>query len=112
YLILPDNVGHGRSSKPSDGLRARFPRYAYEDMVTAQYRLLTDGLHVNHLLLVMGTSMGCMHSWLWAERYPDVMAGVVPLACFPTQLAGRHRAGRQLVIAHIRTDRAWKSCET
>src|SRR5256885_13869079 len=78
-----------RSSKPSDGLRARFPRYAYEDMVTAQYRLVTDGLHVNHLLLVMGTSMGCMHSWLWAERYPDVMDGVVPLACFPTQIAGR-----------------------
>src|SRR4029077_13056311 len=67
YLILPDNIGHGGSSKPSDGLRARFPHYAYEDMVAAQYRLVTDGLHVDHLLLVMGTSMGCMHSWLWAE---------------------------------------------
>ena len=108
YLILPDNVGHGRSSKPSDGLRARFPRYAYEDMVTAQYRLLTDGLHVNHLLLVMGTSMGCMHSWLWAERYPDVMDGVVPLACFPTQIAGRNRMWRKMVIDDIRTDPDWK----
>src|SRR5207237_1350443 len=69
YVILPDNIGHGRSSKPSDGLRARFPHYAYEDMVAAQYRLVTEGLHVNHLLLVMGTSMGCMHSWLWGERH-------------------------------------------
>ena len=108
YVILPDNVGHGRSSKPSDGLRARFPRYAYEDMVTAQYRLVTDGLHVNHLLLVMGTSMGCMHSWLWAERYPDVMNGVVPLACFPTQIAGRNRMWRKMVIDDIRTDPDWK----
>ena len=108
YLILPDNVGHGRSSKPSDGLRARFPRYAYEDMVAAQYHLVTDGLHVNHLLLVMGTSMGCMHSWLWAERYPDVMDGVVPLACFPTQIAGRNRMWRKMVIDDIRTDPDWK----
>ena len=111
YLILPDNVGHGRSSKPSDGLRARFPRYAYEDMVTAQYRLLTDGLHVNHLLLVMGTSMGCMHSWLWAERYPDVMDGVVPLACFPTQIAGRNRMWRKMIIDDIKTDPDWKNGE-
>jgi len=108
YLILPDNVGHGGSSKPSDGLRARFPRYAYEDMVAAQYRLVTDGLHVNHLLLVMGTSMGCMHSWLWAERYPDVMDGVVPLACFPTQIAGRNRMWRKMVIDDIRSDPDWK----
>jgi len=108
YLILPDNVGHGGSSKPSDGLRARFPRYAYEDMVAAQNRLVTDGLHVNHLLLVMGTSMGCMHSWLWAERYPDVMDGVVPLACFPTQIAGRNRMWRKMVIDDIRTDPDWK----
>ena len=108
YLILPDNIGHGRSSKPSDGLRARFPRYAYEDMVAAQYHLVTDGLRVNHLLLVMGTSMGCMHSWLWAERYPDVMDGVVPLACFPTQIAGRNRMWRKMVIDDIRTDPDWK----
>src|SRR5204863_263682 len=109
YVILPDNSGHGRSSKPSDGLRARFPHYAYEDMVAAQYRLVTDGLHVNHLLLVMGTSMGCMHSWLWAERYPDVMDGVVPLACFPTQIAGRNRMWRKMIIDDIKTDPDWKS---
>ncbi len=109
YLILPDNIGHGRSSKPSDGLRARFPRYAYEDMVAAQYRLVTDGLHVDHLLLVMGTSMGCMHSWLWAERYPEVMDGVVPLACIPTQIAGRNRMWRRMIIDDIQTDPEWKS---
>jgi homoserine O-acetyltransferase len=108
YLILPDNIGHGRSSKPSDGLRARFPRYAYEDMVTAQYRLVTEGLHVTHLLLVMGTSMGCMHSWLWAERYPDAIDGVVPLACIPTQIAGRNRTWRRMIIDDIRTDPDWK----
>jgi homoserine O-acetyltransferase len=108
YLILPDNIGHAGSSKPSDGLRARFPRYAYEDMVTAQHHLVTDGLHVNHLLLVMGTSMGCMHSWLWAERYPDVMDGVVPLACIPTQIAGRNRMWRKMLIDDIRTDPDWK----
>jgi homoserine O-acetyltransferase len=109
YLILPDNVGHGRSSKPSDTLRARFPHYAYEDMVTAQYRLVTDGLHVSHLLLVMGTSMGCMHSWLWAERYPDFMDGVVPLACIPTQIAGRNRMWRKLIIDDITTDPEWRN---
>jgi homoserine O-acetyltransferase len=108
YLILPDNIGHGGSSKPSDGLRARFPRYAYEDMVTAQYRLVTEGLHVTHLLLVMGTSMGCMHSWLWAERYPDAVDGVVPLACIPTQIAGRNRTWRRMIIDDIRTDPDWK----
>jgi homoserine O-acetyltransferase len=109
YLILPDNVGHGRSSKPSDRLRARFPHYAYEDMVTAQYRLVTDGLHVSHLLLVMGTSMGCMHSWLWAERYPDFMDGIVPLACLPTQIAGRNRMWRKLIIDDITTDAEWRN---
>ena len=109
YLILPDNIGHGGSSKPSDGLRARFPRYAYEDMVAAQYRLVTDGLHVDHLLLVMGTSMGCMHSWLWAERYPEMMDGVVALACIPTQIAGRNRMWRRMIIDDIRTDPEWQS---
>jgi len=108
YLILPDNIGHGGSSKPSDGLRARFPRYTYEDMVAAQYRLVTDGLHVDHLLLVMGTSMGCMHSWLWAERYPEIMDGVVPLACVPTQIAGRNRMWRRMIIDDIKTDPEWK----
>jgi homoserine O-acetyltransferase len=111
YLILPDNVGHGRSSKPSDGLHARFPRYRYDDMVAAQYRLVRDGLHVNHLLLVMGTSMGCMHSWLWAERYPDMMDGVVPLACLPTQIAGRNRMWRRLLSVGIRSDPDWRNGE-
>jgi len=108
YVILPDDIGHGRSSKPSDGLRARFPHYAYEDMVAAQYRLVTDGLHVDHLLLVMGTSMGCMHSWLWAERHPVFMDGLVPLACLPTQIAGRNRMWRKMIIDDITTDPDWK----
>ena len=111
YLILPDNIGHGRSSKPSDGLRARFPHYAYADMVAAQYRLVTDGLRVNHLRLVMGTSMGCMHSWLWLERYPDFMDGAVPLACLPTQIAGRNRMWRRMIIDDIRGDPDWKDGE-
>jgi homoserine O-acetyltransferase len=108
YIILPDDVGHGRSSKPSDGLRGRFPHYAYADMVTAEYRLVTEVLHVNHLRLVMGTSMGCMHAWIWAERYPDFMDGVVPLACAPTQIAGRNRMMRRMIIDDIRNDPAWK----
>ena len=108
YIILPDNIGHGASSKPSDGLRARFPRYGYRDMVDAQYRLVTAGLHVDHLLLVMGTSMGCMHAWLWAERYPAFMDGVVPLACAPTQIAGRNRMMRKMILDDIRTDPEWR----
>ncbi len=111
YLILPDNIGHGRSSRPSDGLRARFPHYAYEDMVAAQYRIVSEGLHVSHLLLVMGTSMGCMHSWLWGERHPDFMDGLVPLACIPTQIAGRNRMWRKLIIDDITTDPEWKNGE-
>ena len=103
YVIIPDNLGHGRSSTPSDGLRGRFPHYAYEDMVQAQYRLLTEHLHVNHLALLMGTSMGCMHSWLWLERWPDFMDGAAPLACLPAQIAGRNRMWRRLVIDAIRT---------
>src|SRR5437660_1152759 len=109
YVILPDNIGHGRSSKPSDGLRARFPHYAYEDMVAAQYRLVTEGLRVNHLLLVMGTSMGCMHTWIWGERYPSFMDGLVPLACLPTQIAGRNRMWRKLIMDDITTDPDWKN---
>lgn len=108
YIILPDNLGHGASSKPSDGLRARFPHYGYNDMVEAQYRLVTAGLRVDHLLLVMGTSMGCMHSWLWAERYPAFMDGVVPLACAPTQIAGRNRMMRKMILDDIRTDPDWR----
>lgn len=108
YVILPDNIGHGRSSKPSDGLRAAFPHYAYRDMVALQYRLVTEVLHVDHLRLVVGTSMGCMHAWLWAEQHPDFMDGVVPLACLPTQIAGRNRMMRRMIIDDIRNDPAWK----
>ena len=108
YLILPDNIGHGGSSKPSDGLHARFPHYGYTDMVEAQYRLVTEGLRVDHLLLVIGTSMGCMHSWLWAERHPAFMDGVVPLACAPRQIAGRNRMLRRMILDDIRTDPEWR----
>ena len=104
YIILPDGIGTGRSSKPSDGLKGKFPKYGYEDMVTAQYRLATEGLGLNHMLLVMGTSMGCMHSWMWGERYPDFMDGLMPLACAPTQIAGRNRIMRQFIADAIRSD--------
>ncbi len=108
YVILPDGIGTGRSSKPSDGLRARFPRYGYEDMVAAQYRLVTEGLRVNHLLLVMGTSMGGMQTWMWGERYPSFMDALVPLASAPTQIAGRNRMMRALVSDAIRGDPDWR----
>jgi len=104
FIILPDGIGHGHSSKPSDGLHAHFPRYGYADMITAQYRLLTEGLGVNHLRLVMGTSMGGMHTWLWAERYPDFMDAAMPLACLPIQISGRNRQWRKMVIDDIRND--------
>ena len=107
YLIFPDGIGHGGSSRPSDGLRARFPRYTYDDMVAAQYRLLTERLGVNHLLLVMGTSMGGMHTWVWGETYPDFMDGLVPLASLPTQIAGRNRMMRKMFLDDIRNDPAW-----
>src|SRR5437762_7371924 len=108
YLILPDGVGHGWSSKPSDGLRARFPRYGYEDMIAAQHRLLTEGLKVNHLRLVMGTSMGGMHTWLWGQKYPDFMDALLPLASLPTQISGRNRMWRKTAIDAIRTDPEWQ----
>jgi homoserine O-acetyltransferase/O-succinyltransferase len=107
YLILPDGIGHGRSSKPSDGLRTRFPRYTYADMVAAQYRLLTEGLKVNHLSLVMGTSMGGMQTWMWGTAYPGFMDGLVPLASVPTQIAGRNRMWRKMLMDSIRDDPAW-----
>jgi homoserine O-acetyltransferase len=107
YVILPDGIGHGGSSKPSDGLRAKFPRYTYADMVTAQYRLVTEGLKVNHLRLVMGTSMGGMQTWMWGETYPDFMDGLVPLASVPTQIAGRNRMWRKMIMDSIRTDPDW-----
>ena len=111
FIILPDAIGTGRSSKPSNGLKGRFPKYGYEDMVTAQYRLVTEGLGLNHLKLVMGTSMGCMHSWMWGERYPEFMDGLVPLACLPTQISGRNRMMRQLMAESIRNDPAWMNGE-
>ena len=107
YVILPDGIGHGDSSKPSDGLHMRFPQYTYADMVGAQYALLTQGLHVDHLRLVLGTSMGCMHTWLWLESYPAFMDAAMPLACLPVPIAGRNRLWRDLVMDSIRTDPQW-----
>lgn len=111
FIILPDGIGHGQSSKPSDGLHAHFPHYGYVDMVEAQYRLLAEGLGVNHLRLVMGTSMGGMHTWLWGERYPDFMDALMPLASLPTQIAGRNRAWRRVIIDAIRHDPEWRNGE-
>jgi homoserine O-acetyltransferase len=108
YIVLPDGIGHGDSSKPSDGLRARFPQYTYDDMVLAQHRLLTEGLAVDHLRLVMGTSMGGMHTWVWGETFPGYMDGLVPLASVPTQIAGRNRMMRKMIIDDIRGDPEWK----
>jgi homoserine O-acetyltransferase/O-succinyltransferase len=111
FIILPDNVGHGKSSKPSDGMHAHFPQYDYDDMVSAQHELLEKGLGVNHLRLVMGTSMGCMHSWVWGETYPDFMDALMPLACLPVQIAGRNRLWRKMVIEGVRQDPEWKNGE-
>jgi len=111
FIVLPDGIGHGKSSKPSDGMHAKFPRYGYVDMVEAQYRLLTDGLGVNHARLVMGTSMGGMHTWLWGEAHPDFMDALMPLASLPTQISGRNRGWRRMIIDAIRNDPAWKGGE-
>ena len=108
YIIVPDNLGHGKSSKPSDGLRAKFPRYGYADMVAAQHRLLTDGLGVRHLRLIVGTSMGGMHAWMWAVGEPDFMDAVLPMVCLPDQIAGRNRMERRLIVDAIRNDPEWK----
>jgi homoserine O-acetyltransferase/O-succinyltransferase len=108
FIVLPDGIGHGKSSKPSDGMHAKFPRYGYLDMVEAQYRLLTEGLGVNHARLVMGTSMGGMHTWLWGESQPDFMDALMPLASLPTQVSGRNRAWRRTVIDAIRNDPDWR----
>ena len=107
YIILPDGIGHGKSSKPSDGLHARFPHYDYDDMVEGQYQMLTKGLGVDHLRLIMGTSMGCMHSFVWGETHPQFMDALMPLACAPTQIAGRNRIWRKMVIDGITADPAW-----
>ncbi|MGH6888720.1 MAG: alpha/beta fold hydrolase [Rhizomicrobium sp.] len=107
YVILPDDIGHGQSSKPSDGLRAHFPHYDYADMVAAEHALVTQGLGVNHLRLVMGTSMGCMHSFMWGENWPRFMDALMPLACLPVAIAGRNRLWRAMIVDAIRTDPAW-----
>ena len=111
FVILPDNIGHGKSSKPSDGMHAKFPQYDYDDMVLAQHELLEKELGVNHLRLVMGTSMGCMHSWVWGETYPDFMDAMMPLACLPVEIAGRNRIWRKMIIDGIRQDPDWKNGE-
>jgi homoserine O-acetyltransferase len=111
YLILPDGIGHGRSSKPSDGLRVRFPRYRYRDMIAAQHRLLTEALGVDHLRLVMGTSMGGMHTWLWGEMHPEFMDALMPLASLPCEISGRNRVWRRTLIDAIRRDPDWKGGE-
>jgi homoserine O-acetyltransferase len=108
YIILPDGIGHGKSSKPSDGLRAKFPRYDYADMVDAQYRLLKEGLGVSHLRLVIGNSMGGMHAWLWGEKYPDFMDALAPMAAQPTAMSSRNWMMRRLIIDAIRNDPDWK----
>ena len=111
FIILPDGIGHGGSSKPSDGRHARFPHYGYRDMVEAQYRLLREGLGIDHLRLVMGTSMGGMHTWLWGELHPDFMDALMPLASLPMQISGRNRVWRRLIIDAIRGDPAWREGE-
>ncbi len=111
FIILIDDIGHGKSSKPSDGLHAKFPRYGYADMLGAEHAVITEKLRVDHLRLVMGTSMGGMHTWLWGETYPDMMDALMPLASLPVQIAGRNRMMRKMMIDAIRTDPEWKDGE-
>lgn len=107
YVILPDNIGHGKSSKPSDGLRMKFPRYDYDDMVDAQRRMLLEGLGVQHLQLILGTSMGCMHAFVWGERYPGFARRLAPFACNAVAIAGRNRLWRKMAIDAIEADPLW-----
>jgi homoserine O-acetyltransferase len=104
FIIIPDSLGHGKSTKPSDGLKAKFPRYNYDDMVTAQYRLLTEGLGIKHLRLVIGNSMGGMHTWIWGEKYPAFMDALAPMASQPTAMAARNWMLRRLMLEAIRRD--------
>jgi homoserine O-acetyltransferase len=108
FLILPDGLGRGGSSKPSDGLRAKFPRYGYGDVVTGQYRLVSEGLRIKRLRMIVGTSMGGMQAWMWAERYPDSMDTVLPIACLPVEISGRNMLWRRLVMEAIKTDPDYK----
>lgn len=107
WIILPDNIGHGKSSKPSDGLRMKFPHYDYGDMVELQHHLLVDGLGIAHARLIMGTSMGCMHGFVWGETYPNYARALMPLACEPIELAGLNRMWRQMIVDGIEADPAW-----
>ena len=111
YIILPDAIGSGKSSRPSDGMRMRFPKFTYDDMVRAQHLLLIEGLGVNHLRLVMGTSMGAMHTWIWGETYPDFMDALMPLASQPVEIAGRNRMLRKMIIDSIKNDPDWMNGE-
>ncbi len=107
FIILPDNIGHGGSSKPSDGQRMAFPRYDYDDMVVAQHRLLAEHFGIRKMRLIMGTSMGCMHAFVWGETFPDFSRALMPMACEPVQIAGLNRMWRQLAIDSIENDPAW-----
>jgi homoserine O-acetyltransferase len=107
FIILPDSIGHGKSAKPSDGLRAKFPLYNYDDMVVAQYRLVTEGLGVRHLRLVLGNSMGGMHSWIWGVKYPEFMDVLVPMASQPSEMSSRNWIMRRLITDSIRNDPEW-----
>ncbi|TAK17482.1 MAG: alpha/beta fold hydrolase [Acidobacteria bacterium] len=111
FIVLPDGIGHGQSSKPSDGLHAKFPHYGYLDMVDLHHELLVNGLGVNHLRLVMGTSMGGMQTWVWGEQFPDFMDALMPLASVPTEISGRNRVWRRLIIDAIRNDPGWENGE-
>jgi len=108
FLIVPDGLGRGGSTKPSDGLRAKFPRYGYLDVVAAQHLLVTRGLGVDHLRLVLGTSMGGMQTWLWGERHPDMMDALLPITSQPTQMSGRNLLWRKVLTESIRSDPDWQ----
>ena len=112
YLIFPDDIGHGDSSKPSDGLHMRFPHYDYDDMVRSQHQMLLEGLQVDHLRLILGTSMGCMQSFVWGETYPGFADALMPLACNAVALAGRNRMTHYMAIENIKRDPAWKGANT
>jgi homoserine O-acetyltransferase/O-succinyltransferase len=108
FIILPDNIGHGKSSRPSDGLRTAFPKYDYDDMVAAQHRLVTQTLGIKRLKLILGTSMGCMHAFVWGTTYPGVAERLAPFACQPVTIAGRNRMWRKMSIDAIKADPAWR----
>lgn len=108
FIIIPDNIGHGRSSKPSDGLKVDFPHYGYQDMVDLQHKLVTETLGIPHLRAVVGMSMGCMNAWQWAEVYPDAMDGIMPVACFPAPISGRNLLWRRVVIDGVKSDPAYE----